>query len=120
MRCPPRISPVRHSSDHADLALAAGDGDIHLRDNVFVSNGLKALNIPPSSSLTILVASTSHKALPRNIMRTHSFPSILEIDIADVVRPSHQPTLKSPVAIRTASHMPGEASVPFMDWMPCW
>jgi hypothetical protein len=37
--------PVRHSSDHADLALPAGDGHIHLRDIVFVSNGLKALNL---------------------------------------------------------------------------
>jgi hypothetical protein len=115
--------PIHNSSRNADLALAAGDGDVHLRDIVVVSNGLKALNISTigrAGSLTISMASTPHIGLPRNNMRTHSIPSIREIDIADVVRPSHQPTFISPVATMWASQMPGDGSMPLMESRPCW
>jgi hypothetical protein len=115
--------PIHHSSGNADLTLAAGDGIVHLRDMVFVSNGLKLEKLstfPPSGSLTISMASTPHIALPRNIMTEHSIPSILETDIADVVKVSHQPTLISPVATMRASQMPGEACMSLMEWRPCW
>jgi hypothetical protein len=118
--CHREFPPIHHSSDNADLTLAAGDLVVHLRDIVVVSNGLKDFStFPQSGSLTISMASTPHIALPRNNLRTHHIPSILEMDIADVVRVSHQPTLISPVATMRASQMPGEAFMSLMEWRPC-
>jgi hypothetical protein len=114
--CHREFPPIHHSSDNADLTLAAGDLVVHLRDIVVVSNGLKDFStFPPSGSLTISMASTPHIALPRNSLRTQTIPSILEMDIADVVKVSHQPTLISPVATMRASQMPGEAFMSLME-----
>ena len=66
------------------------------------------------------VASASHPELPRNILKAHSMPCSLPIEIAYVENPLQTPAVNSPEATTCALQVPGKEAELFDETRPWW